>query len=490
MKIRRFTGKDMRDALRLVKEELGADAVIMSNKKTVNGIELVAAYDKEPHGEPSSSVQPSLQQALPSDNNGETYSRQKIMSPLSQSSHQSAIKPSATLSEIIGDSGQDSLRALLEKQQKAEQSAANTHFSAQQAQDMEPHQASKLAFNMPPTHRFDPEPSPAEPKAQQRSADTMQDTQQHSQQSASIAEIKAELHSLRNVLTHQVAGLIQQDRQRQHPIKHYLAQELQAMGINAGLAEQMLSFAPDSSDERQAWLFVLKLMANRLNIAGQNIVSQGGVVALVGPTGTGKTTTVAKLAAQFAKQHGADSVAMVTIDTYRIAAFEQLATYGKIIGCQVKKAQNSEELADTLYQLRNKKLVLIDSAGFSQRDIRLIQQLSTFENVTNMPINKYLVAQASTQYQVLQRTIDAYRNVELTGCIFTKLDECYSLGEMISVAIENELPISYLTDGQKVPENIQLAKAQQIIADAAKLYKQYAQQSNKGMHSIQAARAI
>ena len=167
-----------------------------------------------------------------------------------------------------------------------------------------------------------------------------------------------------------------------------------------------------------------------------------------------------------------------------------MATYGKIIGCQVKKAQNSDELADTLYQLRNKKLILIDSAGFSQRDTRLIQQLSTFENVTNMPINKYLVAQASAQYQVLQRTIDAYRNVQLTGCIFTKLDECYSLGEMISVAIENELPISYLTDGQKVPEDIQLAKAQQIIADAAKLYKQYAKQSAKGMHSVQSARAI
>lgn len=473
MKIRRFTGKDMRDALRLVKEELGADAVIMSNKKTVNGIELVAAYDKDPHGEQT----PTPQRAMPNDNRAETYTRQNI-------------KPSATLSEIIGDSGQDSLRALLEKQQKAEQAMDNSYFPAQQAQDMEPNQASKLAFNSPDTQRFTPEVQQREPSANPSTNTPMMNTPDNSQQAESMAEIKAELHSLRNVLTHQVAGLIQQDRQRQNPIKHYLAQELQAMGINAGLAEQMLSFAPDSSDERQAWLFVLKLMANRLNIAGQNIVSQGGVVALVGPTGTGKTTTVAKLAAQFAKQHGADSVAMVTIDTYRIAAFEQLATYGKIIGCQVKKAQNSEELADTLYQLRNKKLILIDSAGFSQRDIRLIQQLSTFENVTNMPINKYLVAQASAQYQVLQRTIDAYRNVQLSGCIFTKLDECYSLGEMISVAIENELPISYLTDGQKVPEDIQLAKAQQIIADAAKLYKQYAKQSTKDMHSVQAARAI
>jgi flagellar biosynthesis protein FlhF len=468
MKIRRFTGKDMRDALRLVKEELGADAVIMSNKKTVNGIELVAAYDKEPHGEKLLSPQ----RAMTGGNNAETYTPQKI-------------KPSATLSEIIGDSGQDSLRALLEKQQQAEQSLDNSYFPAQQAQDMEPHQASKLAFNSPESTRFTPEPA-----REARTNPAPVNTPDNSQHAESMAEIKAELHSLRNVLTHQVAGLIHQDRQRQNPIKHYLGQELQEMGINAGLAEQMLSFAPDSSDERQAWLFVLKLMANRLNIAGQNIVSQGGVVALVGPTGTGKTTTVAKLAAQFAKQHGADSVAMVTIDTYRIAAFEQLATYGKIIGCQVKKAQNSEELADSLYQLRNKKLILIDSAGFSQRDIRLIQQLSTFENVTNMPINKYLVAQASAQYQVLQRTIDAYRNVQLTGCIFTKLDECYSLGEMISVAIENELPISYLTDGQKVPEDIQLAKAQQIIADAAKLYKQYAKQSAKGMHSVQSARAI
>ncbi len=480
MKIRRFTGKDMRDALRLVKDELGADAVIMSNKKTVNGVELVAAYDKEPQGtrrlDESDSASHSHNQTSVTQANmtqAPTYSRQRIIQHNGQSEHQE-IKPSATLSDIIGDSGQDSLRALLEKQNPSYQatdhpSASIMHSAipAQQAQEMQRNQASSLSFATPQQQAYG-----------------------HSAEQSSMAEIQAELHSLRNVLTHQVAGLLKQDRQRQHPIKHYLAQELQAMGLTAKLADQMLSFAPDSSDERQAWLFVLKLMANRLHIAGQNIVSHGGVVALVGPTGTGKTTTVAKLAAQFAKQHSADAVAMVTIDTYRIAAFEQLATYGKIIGCQVKKAQNSEELADTLYQLRNKKLILIDSAGFSQRDIRLIQQLSTFENVTNMPINKYLVAQASAQYQVMQRTVEAYRDVSLQGCIFTKLDECYSLGEMLSVAIENELPISYLTDGQKVPEDIQLAKAQHLIADAAKLYQQYAKKTTKGMHASHAARAI
>ena len=495
MKIRRFTGKDMREALRLVKEELGADAVIMSNKKTANGIELVAAYDKEPQGTqtaPTRSVNNSTGQ-----NTGETAPR--ILTPQAtnqgRNSSPNSVRPSQTLSEIIGDSGQDNLQALLEKQMAKTNGSA--HTISQQTQ-MDQHSQALQANTVAQTAK----PSATGPKslaevsAEQSALQETQAAQLAYQATPNtadvtdIAEIKAELNALRSVLTHQVAGLVQQDKQRQNPVKHFLCHELQKMGINAPLAEQLMTFVPDTSNERQAWMFVLKLLANRLRIDGHDITQQGGVVALVGPTGTGKTTTVAKLSAQFAKQHGADSVAMVTIDNYRIAAYEQLATYGKIIGCQVKKAQSSQELADILYQMRHKKLVLIDSAGFSQRDVRLINQLSTFENVTNMPIKKYLVTQASAQYQVLQRVIAAYQGIDLAGCIMTKTDECYSLGEVLSVAIENDLPLSYVTNGQKVPEDIAIAGAEKIVAEAAKLYKKYSVNYTKGMHTQHAARAI
>jgi flagellar biosynthesis protein FlhF len=197
------------------------------------------------------------------------------------------------------------------------------------------------------------------------------------------------------------------------------------------------------------------------------------VVALVGPTGTGKTTTVAKLAAKFAQKYGPEQVALVTIDTYRIAAFEQLATYGKIIGCAVKKAHNSQELNDILYQMRNKKLVLIDTAGFSQRDARLIDQLTQYEQSLNVEIRKFLVLPAGSQYQVLNQTVKAYRSTDISGCIFTKLDECYSMGEALSVIIENDLSLSYVTDGQRVPEDIKLADSANLTLIAAKLFKRY-----------------
>ncbi len=322
MKIRRFTGKDMREALRLVKEELGADAVIMSNKKTANGIELVAAYDKEPQGNHTASTR-SVNNPT-GQNTDETAPR--ILTPQNNTRNtaSTSVRPSQTLSEIIGDSGQDNLQALLEKQMaKTNGSAQTIHQQTQMDQHSQALQANVKEHHTPAKGPK----SLAEMSAEQAALQTTQAAQLANSSTATtsaditdIAEIKAELNALRNVLTHQVAGLVQQDKQRQNPVKHFLCHELQKMGINAPLAEQLMTFVPDTSNERQAWMFVLKLLANRLRIAGHDITQEGGVVALVGPTGTGKTTTVAKLAAQFAKQHGADSVAMVTIDNYRIRA--------------------------------------------------------------------------------------------------------------------------------------------------------------------------
>ncbi|MDP5041494.1 MAG: flagellar biosynthesis protein FlhF, partial [Paraglaciecola sp.] len=166
-------------------------------------------------------------------------------------------------------------------------------------------------------------------------------------------------------------------------------------------------------------------------------------------------------------------IAIITLDNYRIAAYEQIATYGRIIGCSVKKAQTSEELADLLFQYRNKRLVLIDTAGFGQRDVRLIKQLDTLNADVCANIKKFLVLQANCQYQVIQQSIRAYKQVSLQGCILTKLDECYSLGEAISAVIEHKLPVCYLTNGQRVPEDLQMADTKFLITSAAKLYKKY-----------------
>ena len=464
MKIRRFFGKDMREALSQVKAELGSDAVIMSNRKVADGIELVAAYDKEPEA--------------------------KLSVPKKQASAPGQ-KPVPSLSEIIGDDGPDSLKALLEKQHGGQPSSLSQSnaANAQHANDI----ASHLNFSDEFIDEVESQQSqPIHQQAQQHSeafpthqASSMGDMPAN--QSAELAQIKEELASLRDVLQYQVADLMEAKNKRQKPVHQYLITRLTDMGLSASLAAQLISYTPAHYNERDAWVYLLNLLANRINVTGNDILTAQGAVALVGPTGTGKTTTVAKLAARYAQKYGADSVAMITIDTYRIAAFEQLATYGKIIGCTVRKAQSSEELADLLFQLRHKRLVLIDTAGFSQRDSRLIKQIKQFDNGQMPKVKKYLVAQANTQYPALQRIIAAYDDIELSGCIFTKLDECYSLGEVLSAAVEYQLPVSYVTDGQKVPEDIKIAEAKSLVSAAAKLYKKYGLNHTSSNNAIKTA---
>ncbi|NDV91803.1 flagellar biosynthesis protein FlhF [Alteromonas sp. 345S023] len=467
MKIRRFFGKDMREALSQVKAELGSEAVIMSNRKVADGIELVAAYDKEPEGQ--FAVKKPVQQAA--------------AKPAQQ-------KTTPSLSEIIGDDGPDSLKALLEKQHGGNKPQAKGYEDAPRPVGGNPQHANDIASHLDFSDAFidDVEEQQTANEFPAHQAAGIEDVPQVP--SAELSQIKEELASLRNVLQHQVADLMEAKQRRQQPVHHYLIQRLTDMGLSPALASQLISYTPSHYNERDAWVYLLNLLANRINTTGNDILSEQGAVALVGPTGTGKTTTVAKLAARYAQKYGADSVAMITIDTYRIAAFEQLATYGKIIGCTVRKAQSSEELADLLFQLRHKRLVLIDTAGFSQRDSRLIKQIQQFDNGQMQSVKKYLVAQANTQYPALQRIIEAYDGIELSGCIFTKLDECYSLGEVLSAAVEYQLPVSYVTDGQKVPEDIKVAEAKSLVSAAAKLYKKYGLNHTSTNNVIRTARAV
>ncbi|MDY6928481.1 MAG: flagellar biosynthesis protein FlhF [Pseudomonadota bacterium] len=451
MKIRRFFGKDMREALSQVKNELGSDAVIMSNRKVADGIELVAAYDKEPVAKLSVPPKPKAQVAKQSEGG------------------------LPTLSEIIGDDGPDTLRALLEKQ--AEQKAA-----VAQRVEAANAEAEKRAPAKPA-----PEVAPAKPETP---VFDVENEETELSGGSSLADIRAEIASLRNVLQFQLADIQQQQHSRLKPQQRYLLQQLCDMGISQTLAAQLVTYTPAECNEREAWLYLLKLLSNRLTTNNDDILTQQGVVALVGPTGTGKTTTIAKLAARYAQKYGADQVALITIDTYRIAAYEQLATYGKIIGCPVRKAQSGEQLADLLFQLRNKRLVLIDTAGFSQRDSRLISQLATFSQVSGQQVKNYLVVQGNTQQATLKHIINAYKSIDLKGCIITKLDECYSLGEVISNVIEAQLPVSYVADGQQVPEDIHVANAKSIISLAAKLYKKYGLNHTNNSSDVNTAQAV
>lgn len=481
MKIRRFFGKDMRSALKQVKDELGGDAVIMSNTKTAEGVELVAAID------PSSLTKSEKASA------NSSVSTSSIKQP--RKAGTKAGKNTPSLREIIGDSGPDSLQALLEQQmqQNTDASSAGKQTSAASTT------SNTASISAVPEPRADDRifRSPAFAD----DIESLNSKQASDHQAASLVPppsvlepeqldtIKAELESIKNVLKFQVSELSEERNKRNKPVHHFLHEQLRSMGLSQTLCNQFIEFLPSNVDQQQGWKYILNLLTNRLQVGGNDILTQNGIVALVGPTGTGKTTTLAKLAAKYAQKYGPEQVALVTIDTYRIAAFEQLATYGKIIGCAVKKAHDSNELNDVLYQLRNKKLVLIDTAGFSQRDSRLIEQLNKFESNLSVAIKKYLVLPAGAQYQVLKQTVNAYRGSNVQGCIFTKLDECYSLGEALSVVIENDMTLSYVTDGQRVPEDIKLADSANLTLIAARLFKKYGQEPTTEFNQPAAAQA-
>lgn len=436
MKIKRFVAKDMRTALTEVKEFLGPDAIILSNKKVAEGVEIVAAIDQEPApaAKPAPAAQP---------------------------------RPEPRFSATVADDDEaeapaDSLKALLArqmiKQQVTQNAAAKPSLKA-------------ATQEAPRAAQFERQTSGAAVGGNtvQLTELTKLQEQQAKLVQQQMDAMRNEMLSMRQLLQHQVSGLMWQDLARREPVRALIIENLQQLGLSEQVADQLACFMPEELNSADAWEAALELLAGQLSTTNDDILRRGGVVALVGPTGVGKTTTVAKLAAEFAKRHGADQVALITTDSYRIGAFEQLATFGRIIGCPVKLAKDSDELALLINQLQQRKLILIDTAGMSQRDVRLAEKLASLMHNSRVKIKSYLVLSATAQARVMQESVTHFKRIPLSGCIFTKLDECLSLGEVINVAIANALPVSYLTNGQRVPEDIAVADAQKLVQQAEKL---------------------
>ena len=477
MKIKRFFAKDMRTALKEVKDELGVDAVIMSNKKLANGVEIVAAVDYD-KAAPKAAAQ---QQAAPAPQRAVQQPTHNFVKPEPKRAQP---EPQAKVA--------DSLQALLERQSPRPRSPELASMFSQSGIDTSEHYQEPA---QPRTTNMFARENEA-PKRMQTQADSLgfddldQDfdeldapvaprSQTNNNESAQMSAMRDEMNAIRQLLEHQVSGLMQQDMARRDPTRACMIDRLVGMGIDKDVAEQMACFIPDDVSRQQGWKALLQMVEDQMQTTNNEILRQGGVYALVGPTGVGKTTTVAKLAALGAQKYGADKVALITTDTYRIGAYEQLATYGRIIGCGVKQVKDANELAEVLYHLRNKRLVLIDTAGMSQRDLRLTEQLNTLMRNQRVDIRSYLVLSATAQINVLQETVRHFKKVQLSGCIFTKLDESLSLGEIISIAIQNRLPIGYLTNGQRVPEDIRVANAEKLVKKAEQLYLKRA----KAQHS-------
>lgn len=409
MKIKRFFAADIRQAIHKVREALGPEAVILSNRPVQGGIEIVAAADYD-----EALFSTLGAQAAPVQEGGtDSQVRGQEIPPVTDDVGVGAQARGSTLSRKPGYKPADTGRPLIEWSQE-----------------------------------------PA------------------------LVEMRRELATLRSLLEHQISGLAWGDVGRRSPLRATLLRRFMELGLSPHLCQQVADSVSEDVDFDHAWRHGLGLLSHRLAVTDDDILTEGGVVALVGPTGVGKTTTIAKLAARYALRHGPNRVALVSTDSYRIGAHEQLRIYGRILNVPVCLATNEEELRNMLEDLRDKQLVLIDTAGMSQRDLRLSKQLALLSDsaVAGIPIKSYLVLSATSSVNSLNQIVQAFHAVQPQGCILTKLDESVSLGAALSAVIEHKLPVAYTSNGQRVPEDIQPARAHSLIIRGVTVMQQSGEQ--------------
>jgi len=284
------------------------------------------------------------------------------------------------------------------------------------------------------------------------------------------AQMRSELGSLRELLEMQLSSLAWNDLERRQPLRARILREMTRLGIEPDVARTLVAELPEQINAEQARYLPLGMLSRSLLVSGRELAGDdSGVVALVGPTGVGKTTTIAKLAARAVMRHGADQVALVSTDHYRIGAAAQLEHYGRLLGARVYPAYDAASLRKVLEMLRGSHTVLIDTAGVAGSDPRLSQQLEILADAGGL--RACLVLAANAQAQSLDEAVRAYLPLKPQACILTKLDEAPALGGALSVLIRHRLMLDYVTDGQRVPEDIAAADARVLVCRAAQSLK-------------------
>lgn len=384
---RKFIATTSREALRLAREALGAEAMVLTNRVLADGVEIVAMAPDE--------VEQVLERAAPE-------------APVA------ALAPVAPAAPAVPE-----MPAMRE------------------------HPVTPIAAPVPAPQ---PAPTPAAP----------------------TDSVLSELHSMRGMIEEQLASVVWNDKQRRDPMRGRLLRTLLGAGFSARLSKAMLEHLPANQSYAQGMAFVRSELIRTLPVLENEdaLLSQGGVYALMGPTGVGKTTTTAKLAARCVMRFGADKLALVTTDSYRIGAYEQLRIYGQILNVPVYAVKDAADLHLVLEDLRDKHMVLIDTVGMSQRDRAVSDQIAMLCS-SHRPVKRLLLLNAASHGDTLNEVVHAYRHGgngnELAGCIFTKVDEATHPGALIDTVIRHRLPVHYISSGQKVPENLMPAERAQLV---------------------------
>lgn len=379
MNIRKFIAPSAREALREIRNELGEEAVILSNRTTSQGVEIVA-MNSDDMARLSSSAASHFQagKAKPI--------AEKVM-PLAE-------KPKSTA----------------ERMTQIVEEAKPIKVAADKA-GPEPVQASQ----------------------------------------ATETSLLGEIKSMHSKLQKQIETLSWNNVQQRDPQRAALLRRMLNAGFSTLLARQLLDKLPSGDEKGEQW--IKQVLKRNVRVAGaaDDIVAKGGAYALIGPTGVGKTTTTAKLAARAVVRYGADKVALLTTDSYRIGAYEQLKIYGKILGVAVHAVKGADDLRLTLAALRHKHLVLIDTVGMGQKDERVAEQNEMFDEAG---VARLLVLNATSGGDTLEDVVRMYHSNKVIGCIATKLDEAANLGAVLDVVVRHRLMMFFMANGQRVPEDL------------------------------------
>jgi flagellar biosynthesis protein FlhF len=281
---------------------------------------------------------------------------------------------------------------------------------------------------------------------------------------------------MRGMMEVQLAEISWDSTQRREPQKALVLRQMLAAGFSASLARYLIDKLPAGRDGNDSMRWIKTVLSRNLGALDNEdrMLEQGGVFALVGPTGVGKTTSTAKLAARCVMRHGPEKLALITTDAYRIGAHEQLRIYGKILGVMVHAVKDEADLRIALKELRNKHTVLIDTVGVSQRDQMVEAQVAMLAG-SGADVKRLLCLNATSTQETLSEVVRAYQGSGLAGCIMTKLDEAASIGNVLDVVIRHKLNLFYISNGQRVPEDMHLADRGYLIDRAFKMKRDIAQ---------------
>jgi flagellar biosynthesis protein FlhF len=516
MQVKRFVAADMRRALELVRQELGPDAIILSSGRVPEGVELLTTtgsdselmqLQQQPLGKMAfSSASPMMSDGAWAETEViERAAKQHVGSSFAAtmaSSKAGSNNSGKSGKQLVDEIEQARLRMLAA--QKAEESAKeflvgkNTVVNAsipRQAPRSAPVaqiQTEQKSVSRPQGRKA--VVASAEVKAKPVSAaeryplvddaedkvylNSKNEGNSHktsgfnygANQANELHELQAEIADMRFLLEQQLDRLTGTTSPvASSPVLGSVGRRLERLGLPSTLVSNVLSRCTKTQSVGDAWPDALANLAHQLPVNGRDIVDQGGVFAFVGPTGVGKTTTIGKLAARYVLQHGADKVALITTDTYRIAAHDQLRSLARILRVPVRVVDESNSLENLLRSLRHCSLILIDTAGFRHGDPHLKAQLKALADQPQ--VKSLLVLSCNSQEQMLKASVHAYGAARLQGCVLTKLDETASMGEALGVVTQNRLPVVYTTDGQDIPKNIEVARAHQLVAKAVALLR-------------------